>query len=223
MFLDTVSIIKEVKIPAGPALVPEPVYAAWQHFPYTCFLHHNSRCCQSALAWLTGMDRSRLYGESLYAGPRWLRSVYDWGPMTHPTYWCEALRMKILDCGGQAVVAREVFRARGLAVFPLQIVQQYNQDNVAHWRCSWEEKDCDAHWINGVWIYHEGCGILLPDGSLKLWDATSSCWLDPLKLTGYGSIAAVKVSNPQDAFFGQRTWGPHLISENTWVALGPKD
>lgn len=219
MFLDTVSTIDDTKRSLSAIADTPPVYARWECFPFTGFLHHGHRCCDAALAWLQGMDRARLYGESLYSGPRWLRSLYDWGPMQHPAYWCEALRLKTLDCGGQAAVAREVFRTRGLEVLPLQIVQQYNPDNVAHWRCGWEEKNCNAHWINDDWIYHEGCALILPDDKLKCWDASSSCWLEPEKTKGYGSIAALKVSSPGVAIAAERRWGRHRIPENQWVML----
>lgn len=219
MYLDTVSTIDETSTQTSCTPPVRPVWTDWTHFPYTSFLHHGSRCCAAALAWLTGMDRSRLYGESPYAGPRWLRSIYEWGPMQHPAHWCEALRLKVLDCGGQAAVAREVFLARGLETLPLQIVQQYNQDDVAHWRCSWEEKESDTHWMNGVWIYHEGCAVVLPDGALKLWDATSSCWLDPQRRTGYSSIAALKISSHTHKGPILRKWGPHLVPQNEWLTL----
>lgn len=220
MFLDTVNLSDcKMQRRATGALEAEPVYAPWLDFPFTSILHHQARCCHAAQAWLTGTDRAQLYGESVYTGPRWLRSRYDWGPVRHPLHWCEAVRLKKLDCGAQAALARAVLEHRGLTCLPLQVVQRYNAESAAHWHCAWEQKACDPGWISGAWIYHEGCALVLPDGSLKLWDSSDACWLERGSAQGYGSLVALKVSNPQATGTISRNWEGQSIPENQWVAV----
>jgi len=220
MFLETVNTTTTCLTADCPALPgSREVFAPWVSFPYTCIAHHGDRCCHAALAWLTGMDQAQLQNENLYLGPRWLRARYDWGPMQHPAYWCEVVRHKKLDCGAQAAVARTVFESRGIECLPLQLVQRYNADSAAHWYGTWQEKNCDPHWVIGEYIYHESCAVVLPDGHYKFWDPSSACWIEPATTSGYGSVAALKVSTPLAAASAPRYWGPHLVPANEWMVV----
>jgi hypothetical protein len=213
MFLDTVNI-NGTPVVAGTrkALLSEP----WKQSPYTQIHHHGTACCETAKTWMLSMDYSQLSGCSPYTGPRWIRQRYEWGPSKHPIYWCDAVKQKMLDCGVLAAMAHECFKNRGVVSYPVQMVQQYSKEATSHWLQQWQEKDTSTHWLKEDVIYHEGCAVLMPDGTIKLWDASAAWWMNPNLTSGYGSLAAVKVYVPNAEPDVVLTWGNHKIIPNAW-------
>jgi hypothetical protein len=101
----------------------------------------------------------------------------------------------------------------------VQLVQQYSKEATAHWNQQWQEDEASTHWIREDIIYHEGCAVVLPDGELKLWDASAAWWMNPNQTSGYGSLAALRIHVP-DARPGQKLqWGRHQITPNSWVEV----
>jgi hypothetical protein len=218
MFLDTVNN----KHPERTTTAGEPAFMRWQDLPHSRISHHGSACCEGAKEWFIAMDYSQLNGSSPLTGPRWIRKTYEWGPSKHPIYWCEAVKRKTLDCGALAALAHEAFRARGVKSFPAQLVQQYSADATVHWMHKWEADDTSLHWIKNDVIYHEGCALLMPDATIKLWDASAAWWIDPQQKEGYGSLIALRIhaaNAPQGTAF---RWGKHTLAANGWITLKDK-
>ena len=199
----------------------EPVFAKWEFWPPSRISHHGTACCEIAREWLTATDHSQLGAGSKFTGPRWLRQVFTWGASTFPIYWCEAVREKKLDCGALAALALEIFVARGVKVFPAQLVQKYSKIATDQWTNNWFEDDnSPLPWVNKDLIYHEGCAVVTGSDNLKVWDASAGWWIDPKSSNGYGSLLALRVSTfeqgyPADAF----TWGEHKIEPGSWYVL----
>jgi hypothetical protein len=220
MFLDTVNttqpIIADRKV--AKAAAPVAPFEAWKDFPHSHMSHHGKACCETAREWFLSMDHALLAGESSLTGPRWIRSRYDWGPSAHPIHWCEAVKRKTLDCGALAALSIECFKERGVPVFPAQFVQSYSKDATAHWRNRWADDDVSAHWLADDLIYHEGCAVLLPDGTIRLWDASAAWWMNPEQTAGYGGVAALKIWTG-GLVNDKLQWGRHRIPVDEWTAF----
>jgi hypothetical protein len=122
----------------------------------------------------------------------------------------------MLDCGVLAAMAHECFATRGVKSFPAQLVQQYSLEATAHWREHWAENDTSTHWIKDDVIYHEGNAVLLPDGTIKLWDASAAWWMNPSLTNGYGSLTALRIHDLKASPGTVFRWGQHQITPNTW-------
>ncbi len=222
MFLDTVNseiIVTDRKVVKQPATAPAAPYEAWKYMPHSQILHHGTACCEAAREWLLAMDCSQLTGESPLSGPRWIRTLYEWGPSGHPIHWCETVKRKTLDCGVLAALALECFKERDVCALPAQFVQRYSKDATTHWEGRWKTDEVSAHWIHDDVIYHEGCAVLLPDGTIQLWDASAGWWVNPSQTAGYGSLAALKIWAGAGMVRSSFQWGTHHIRANEWIAL----
>ncbi len=186
--------------------------ARWRDFPFSDLSHHGQACCDVAREWIVSMDFAQLNGGDALSGPRWLRQKYEWGPSPWPMHWCELVERKVIDCGAHAALAHEAFIARGVTAFRAQFIQRYSADALAQWRGKWGEEQVSDHWIGEDVIYHEGNAILAGPGELKLWDSSAGWWINPRNLTGYGSLAAVRVFGPTEAL----RWGEHRIEPDAW-------
>lgn len=193
-------------------------YEVWKTFPHSHISHHGTACCETAREWFLSMDYALLAGESMLTGPRWIRARYDWGPSAHPIHWCEAVKRKTLDCGALAALSIECFKERGVQAFPAQFVQRYSKDATTHWEDRWTGENVSAHWVADDVIYHEGCAVLLPDGTVRLWDASAAWWLDSTQTAGYGSLAALRIWT-RGAVVEPMQWGAHCIPADEWLAL----
>jgi hypothetical protein len=191
----------------------------WRTFPNSQISHHGAPCCDIAYEWLIAFDYAQLNGGDMLSGPRWMREHSAWGPTVWPIHWCEAVDAKVVDCGVHAAIAHEVFIARGVTAFRAQFVQRYGGDTVACWRRNWEEKDASAHWIDGDLIYHEGNAVLVRDNTVKLWDGSAGCWINPRGDGGYGSLAAVRIESAAHDAAHQFAWGERWLAANQWVAV----
>lgn len=188
----------------------------WRQFPASVISHHGQPCCSIAREWLVNMDYSLLSGGNPYTGPRWLRTKYTWGPSTWPTYWCEVGELKTVDCGALAALAHELFTARGVTSYRVQLIQQYSQDASRHWLKQWGGDEDSVHWIKEDVIYHEGCAVRLRNNEIRIWDPTASWWVNPKQFGGYGSVLAVRLFAPQATASEHFMWGRHRIQPNQW-------
>lgn len=195
------------------------VYAPWQDWVPSQISHHGKMCCEIAREWVTATDFSSLNGECIYTGPRWLRQIFNWGASSFPIYWCEAVRKKTLDCGALAALAQEVFIARGIKNYRIQVVQKFSENAIRQWSESWNNGQETLKWVDRDLIYHEGCAIDLGDHKIKVWDASAGWWIDPNPADGYGSLLAIRVSGynlPPEATL---KWGEYSIKPAQWVTI----
>jgi hypothetical protein len=191
----------------------------WQDWPASALSHHDAACCRVAREWVVATDYAQLGGESVLAGPRWIRHRYPWGPSRWPIHWCEAVRRKTLDCGALAALAHEVFLARGVRSFPAQFVQQFSEDAARDWQRRWEGEEAPACWIKEDLIYHEGCAIVTDGDEIKVWDASAAWWVNPKQFGGYGCLLAVRIFDAQAEPATAYRWGAHRIAPNVWHKL----
>lgn len=191
----------------------------WQNFPVSRISHHGQMCCEIAREWLNAMDYSQLNTGSIFTGPRWIRQRYNWGPTTWQIHWCEVVRQTSLDCGAQSALAQEVFTARGVKSYPVQLVQEYSKDATQQWSHKWNGAETSVFWINENLIYHEGCAVETGnENEIKLWDASSAWWINPKQFGGYGGLRAVRLfSSPDD--LTNFKWGEHRIAANEWQEI----
>ena len=191
----------------------------WQDFPPSRLSHHGAACCEIAREWVLAMDFAQLNGADTSSGPRWLRARYKWGPSPWPMHWCDVVRLKSIDCGGHACLSREMFTGRGRTAYPVQLVQRYSDDATDQWREKWGREQVSCHWLDGEHIYHEATALLVGDGEIKIWDASSGSWIDSAQSgAGYGSVVAVRIVVEAD-LAGSLAWASHELSPNVWNQL----
>lgn len=223
MFLDAVEILNEtVVIETKVFRKPVEVFEKWKNWRPSQISHHGQICCKIAREWINATDFSELGGGSLFTGPRWLRQKFNWGASSFPIFWCEAVRKKTLDCGALAALGHEVFAARGIRSFRVQLIQRFSKHSTSQWSSSWrEEGDVKLRWINKDLIYHEGCAIEMPGGEIKVWDASAGWWIDPKPADsgGYGALLAIRLS-AQDSYLNTSfNWGNRRILPNQWQKM----
>lgn len=194
----------------------EKAIEKWREFPYSALSHHDADCCRIAREWILAMDFAQLNNEHELTAPRWIRQKYMWGACQWSLFWCAAVRRKNLDCGALAALSVEVFRNRGVTAFPVQMIQEFDQNAVAQWRESWEAEESSTHWLAGNLIYHEGCAVLTKENEIKIWDASAAWWINPNQPEGYGTLKAVKIHSSSAS---NLTWGEHLLQSNQWQEI----
>ena len=99
----------------------------------------------------------------------------------------------------------------------MQLVQEFSSDAATQWHSAWNSDAAVTDWIRGEFIYHEGCAVVVGDKSLKLWDSSAGCWIDPKNTSGYGSVRAVRIASKVTS--NGLAWGAHSITTNTWIEL----
>ncbi len=191
----------------------------WQDWPASTLSHHGAACCRVAREWVVATDYAQLGGESVLAGPRWIRHRYPWGPSRWPIHWCEAVRRKTLDCGALAALAHVVFLARGVRSFPAQFIEQFTEDAARDWQSRWADEETPSDWIKGDLIYHEGCAVVTAGQELKVWDPTASWWVNAKQFGGYHGVLAVRIFDAQAETGTAYRWGEHTILPNVWNKL----
>lgn len=189
----------------------------WSDFPHSRLSHYGQACCEIARQWVVAMDFAQLNGGDVAGGPRWLRERYKWGPSPWPLHWCEAVKRKTIDCGAHAALAHEAFAARGLTSFPAQLVQSYSEEATEQWRGKWSADDASCHWLDGEHIYHEATALLLDEDEVRIWDASSGCWVNPRQAGGYGAVVAVRVCADAGCGGGDGLrWGERRLKPGVW-------
>jgi hypothetical protein len=192
------------------------IFAPWEGWEPSRIAHHGAKCCEIAREWVVNTDYSALNGADALTGPRWLRERFDWGPGLYPINWCDVLKKSALDCGVLAALSWEIFTQRGVRTFRAQLVQEFAESAVDHWRTAWESDAAITAWINGNIIYHEGCAVLTGPNEIKLWDSSAGWWIDPKTTGGYGSLLAIRISAHDSP---DLRWGEHVLESNRWIEL----
>ncbi|MBD0319463.1 MAG: hypothetical protein ICV87_03965 [Gemmatimonadetes bacterium] len=189
--------------------------SAWADFVPSVLSHHGRECCTTARAWFMAMDRSMWRGEG---GPAWISRKFPWGPSCWPLHWCDAMEAEELDCGAHQALSVEAFRARGIQVLPVQLVQRQESHHLAHWHGRWGAAEASPAWAREGAAYHEACATLA-DGRAEVWDATLGAWLSPKHREGVRSIAAVRIGGPAKS---DRTvdWRGVTVPLGVWTPLG---
>src|SRR5215213_16918 len=109
------------------------VFETWKDWHPSQISHHGALCCEIAREWITATDFSELNGDCVFTGPRWLRQKFNWGASSFPIYWCEAVRRKTLDCGALAALAHEIFTARSVRSYRVQLIQKFSSVATNQW------------------------------------------------------------------------------------------
>jgi len=195
------------------------VFENWKHWQPSQISHHGKICCEIAREWITATDYSQLNGDGIFTGPRWLRQKFKWGASAFPIFWCEAVRRDTLDCGALAALAEEVFRARGVQGYRVQLVQKFSDVATAQWKNSWSASGGNLPWINGELIYHEGNAIENGGREIKVWDASAGWWVDSKPANGYGSVVAVRVTDGKITSDRTFLWGDHVLKTGEWQEI----
>jgi hypothetical protein len=224
MYLDEVNNILANTNVGGSAKKFEPldkkrVYEPWKDWQPSQISHHGALCCEIAREWVTASDFSELSGDCFSTGPRWLRQKFKWGASSFPIYWCEAVRRKTLDCGALAALAHEVFTARGVRSYRVQLIQRFSRVATSQWTNSWSDCGEPLAWTRGDLIYHEAGAIDTGGRKLKVWDASAGWWVDSKAADGYGAVLAIRLSGsnlPAGEIF---RWGEHLIEAGEWKEI----
>lgn len=197
----------------------KPVFETWKDWNPSQISHHGALCCEIAREWITATDFSELSGDCVFTGPRWLRKKFNWGASSFPIFWCEAVRKKTLDCGALAALAHQVFTARGVKSYRVQVVQEFTDVATAQWSNSWNPGNEPLPWINGELIYHEGCAIETADNAIKVWDPSAGWWIDPKPANGYGAMLAIRFSGFNLSPDSNLVWGRNTIRAAEWTQI----
>lgn len=199
----------------------DEVFEKWKDWRASEISHHGKICCEIAREWLTATDFSELAGgEQIFTGPRWLRQRFKWGASTFPIFWCEAVRRDTLDCGALAALAHEVFKARAVKSWRVQMVQKFSALATSQWENSWNLNGEKLRWTHDDLIYHEGCAISpKDDGEIKIWDASAGWWVEPNSTDGYGALLAIRLSAFDLLPDAKFTWGNHSIDAWQWKRI----
>ncbi|MBW3630876.1 MAG: hypothetical protein KY464_16495, partial [Gemmatimonadetes bacterium] len=168
-------------------------WGPWEGWNPSTLSAHEGDCCRTARLWFLAMNRSLWRGEG---GPTWIANRYPWGPGRWPLHWCEAVSVKELCCGAQAALSIEAFRARGVRVLPVQLVQRQEGHHMAHWHERWSDGGGSPSWAQGAAGYHESCAVIDAHGRAEVWDPTVNSWLTPDHVQGVRSIAAIRIGGP---------------------------
>lgn len=194
----------------------------WQYSSPSVISHHGKACCTTAREWLFATDLSRLNGQHTLTGPRWIRQRYNWGPLQWPITWCKVVEQKVLDCGALAAMSKDVFHARGVAGYSVQLVQEYTDNITYHWSNQWSEHPASTHWIHGALIYHEACAVETGVDEIRMWDPSAACWVHPKQNGGYGSVRALRIKGDGQISSRLLRWGTHRVRCDEWYIMPTK-
>lgn len=194
------------------------IFAAIGPRPATDFLSHSRRCCLIAKAWVRVLARSADPGRP----PTWIRERWEWGPLDWPVYWCEAIEMEKLDCGGLAAITRLAAAACDLMVLPIQLIESFDAASCESWRHQWRNSVGVPEWTWDDLAFHEVVGFV-ESGRLAVWDSTDACWAHDKSRHGYGSIAALRIaptaSVDRDSGLLSVRWKDSPLAPEAWVAF----
>lgn len=192
-----------------------PLHEEWLEQLPSHLVHHGA-CCDEARDWLIAMARSFDFAvteRQAHAGPRFLSELYAWGPNPWPLSWCEAVRRKTIDCGVFAAFAREILRAKGLAAYPGQVVQRFDEQSTGHWQKLWAGESKAFAWVGETHVYHEVVIVRRGATGAAIYDPTDGCWLDPAD-RGPGALVAVRSEAP-----GVLSWGGMSLVNERWSRM----
>lgn len=222
MYLDVVSTVEvkeQIETNGNGLYKKSEVFDKWKDWHPSVISHHGKMCCEIAREWITTTDFSELGGGSVFTGQRWLQQKFKWGCSVFPIFWCEAVRRKNLDCGALAAMTHEIYNARGVKNYRVQMVQKFSLDATNQWTANWADENALTPWIENDLIYHEGGAIILDNNEIKIWDSSAGWWIEPQQNKGYGSLLAVCLSLPFSQSNENFNWGKNIITENCWQII----
>lgn len=182
------------------------------------FRTHDGGCCRNAARWVVAMDRSFAGSVCVGTGPVWLGEWFEWGPVAWPEFLCRAVAEERLDCGGFAALAGMIFAARGMRTVRVQLVEEFSLETTSMWGSMWVAGGVAPTWMCGSLVYHEACGVVSDDGTIRLWDGEHGHWIDPRVCQGYRSVRAMKVLGGAGEPAVLR-WGEHEVEGNRWTRV----
>jgi len=190
----------------------------WKHRNPPCILSHNKDCCIVAYEWFIAMANSHLTKGKAPKGPYWIRQRWKWGPSEWPLYWCQLIELNTLDCGALRLLAQKAFELQEVAVFPVQLVQQFSPQDTQQWRQQWQCCGHSSDWILEDLAYHEACAVLRWDNHIEIWDPSENCWISPVS-QGYGGVVAIRVNVEKQENCKTLFWGRLGIQANVWTVV----
>ena len=188
-------------------------WGPWQGWNPSNLSAHEGDCCRTARLWFLAMDRSLWRGEG---GPTWITNRYPWGPGRWPLHWCEAVKAEELDCGAHQALTMEAFRARGVRVVPVQLIQIQEGHNLGHFQARWEDGGGSPAWVSSGSAYHEAVATII-QGTAEVWDGTVNAWLSPDHVRGVRGIAGIRIGGP-DASGEVVCWRGLDVPLGEWVS-----
>jgi hypothetical protein len=191
----------------------------WDHYLPSTISDHGEECCRAARDWFLAMDGSNRHAEFPLAPPEWILRAYPWGTSSWPIHWCELVVADTLDCGVLACTTLEVWRARGARVCFVQMVQEFSEEDIAHWSRQWVEAALNPHWTFGAFSYHEACALVVGDRDIAVWDPSFNTWVHPDIRSGYASTRAIRVFSPDPGEQAPLFWEGVRLEPNVWQVL----
>lgn len=156
---------------------------------------HDADCCNRAWSWFQSMHSAHK-GNSRDPYPRWLLDEFSWEPSTWPIYWCEAAELDSFDCGVFAAITRALLAEDNLEVVPIQLIEQFNKQNVENWRSRWRKAGANTDWLSKSRSYHEVVGVVKEREYIEIWDPVERRTITPTTTDGYGQITAIRPVKP---------------------------
>lgn len=195
------------------------VLERWRHFTPSCISDHGEECCRAARDWFIALDASFRNPELPHAAPEWILRSYPWGTSGWPIHWCELVVADTLDCGALACATQEVWRARGATVYFVQMVQEFSEEDIAHWARRWIEASLHPYWTIGLFSYHEACALVNRGGDIVVWDPSINGWVHADIRSGYASTRAIRVFTAAGEARASLNWEGVQLEPNTWNVL----
>lgn len=143
--------------------------------------------------YLRMLDRSFRVEAGAKAPPVWMYDTFKWGPHGWPVHWRDIPGMPVTDCGLMAALSTQVFRWRGQAVAPVQLILSFNLESTAGWVSLWRAAGEDTSWCSGQFAYHEGTAVIDESGELRIWDPLGRFWLPVREELHYEGIVALQL------------------------------
>ena len=181
---------------------------------------HGTSCCTNAKRWLRAFDRSAAFSDGNWRPPTWVRERYSWGPLRWPIAWCQIPDSEVLDCGGLAGIATEVFRMRRESASQIQLVLRYSPLVAAGWRVMWEHAGESGDWVRGGLCYHEATAVARA-GRVSIWDPTENRWIEPDVATtaSASGVVALNLAEPAIWSGANTVWGSTELHVGHWTVL----
>lgn len=204
---------------AGRSMV-EASIKKFDWLPPTLISAHEARCCKAAKEWYLGQSRAHHAINPLPAP--WMRWRWRWGPLERPIHWCQIVDRHTIDCGALSALTIKSLHEVGQQAWAGQLVMNYEPDAVGGWDRLWGDHG-GGYWTNGAHCYHEV--VVVPGaepGTVSVWDPTSESFMDRQALSGYESIAAIRVAFPDarpNVSYLPMTWRGFTLRFNEWCVV----
>jgi len=177
---------------------------------------HDANCCNTARAWFESIDAAYCRkSDSRY--PEWVQKEFSWKPSNWPIYWCEATQMDGFDCGVFAAIVRHLLTTKGHCVIPVQLIENFNEQNVINWESQWRQAKANTNWICDSKSYHEAVGVISDEDELNVWDPIDQGEITPPNSEGYGQVTHIRPIEPKHWTGPQNIiWEGQSLNLNKW-------